>query len=148
MKEDLGDFIYFAIIVITFVISAIKGIKKKKKEEISEPSDPNTPSQPHGYELIDYPDPDSDEVPYEEPVVPKPVVPFSEAILQMKQQPIEFKQPKSSMTNHDEGSRNADMKRYTKKQVAKARNNEEYLIDDVDDMRKAFVYSEIFNRKY
>ena len=52
------------------------------------------------------------------------------------------------MTNHDEGSRNADMKRYTKKQVAKARKNEEYLIDDVDDMRKAFVYSEIFNRKY
>ncbi len=148
MEDKLGDYIYLAIIVLTFVFSALKGVFKKKGEKKSETHQDDIPFEPVGYELIDDPDPDWDDYPGEEPAEPKPVIPFVEAISQMKPQPMVFHQPKSSMRVEEEGGRHEHFSR-SKKAVEKLTDTaQEYEINDADAMRRAFVYSEIFNRKY
>ena len=148
MEDKLGDYLYLIIIVITFVVSLLKNIGKKKGEKESTTHQSNMPNEPQDTYMIDDPDPDWDDYEDEVPEQPQPLVPFAEAISQMQYQPMTHTQPKSSMRAEAEGGRNVMHQAEKRKQKEAIVDDNSYVITDADDMRRAFVMSEIFNRKY
>lgn len=143
--EDLGDYIYIIVLAIAGLSSLFR--KKKKAAEGAEV-------------LTDFPDlPDLDDVipefsDYEvpaRPVPPPPPAPPVKRFEQMKERPTTVMSYENTTDFTKLRSRNT-FKDHHSKTVEIIELEEEEALDvsfeTTDDAQRAFVYSEIFNRKY
>lgn len=132
--DSLGDYIYLIVILIAGISSILGKRKKKREAEV---------------ETTDFPD--------LEDIIPE----FTEYVKPEKPvyQQIKKKEAKTEIPTYDTVSDISVMK--AKRQVKPVRsfnelqqeepetfNSYEIELDNVDEAKKAVIYSEIFNRKY
>lgn len=142
--HEVGDYIYLVLIII----AALSSIFKKKKEKTGQSAPQSEKKIPDFKEILKEFLPDDKEQP-----VPQPVL-----------RPTEIKVPEKPFITYENTTDYSVIK--VKKQVnndivnnkihEKIKFEEEDLIDNsvviefstINDARKAFIYSEIFNKKY
>jgi hypothetical protein len=136
--DSIGDYIYLIVIIIAAISSVMK--KKKKKEEQSRP----------GQEMF----PDLDDV-IPEYSIPEPRVFIPEPIQVKKENVVEkidnlqgyesvadFKKVKAKKSVHVEIKKPVEFK------DVEQEPDSEFRLDSMDEVRKAFIYSEILAKKY
>ncbi len=132
--DSLGDYIYLVVILIAGISSILGKRKKKREAEV---------------ETVDFPD--------LEDIIPE----FTDYVKPEKPvyQQIKKKEAKVEIPTYDTVRDMSVMK--AKKQVkpvrpfdelqteeSEASNSYEIELDNIDEAKKAVIYSEIFNRKY
>ena len=169
MKENLGDYLYIVMIVLAGLISLFKSImgKKDAKKPVRQSPVFNEQAEesewhPEGY--TDSEEPDEDYIPGaddddaydwhpEQPVytAPEPIYTYTrepEPIHQTFTMPTAERMPSPSK----EGERVLSTKDKVKEPEVKAEEvlacESDYCLDDMEDVRRAVIYSEILNRKY
>ena len=119
---DKGDLFYLIFAAIVAVISIYRGINKKREAEAAS----NAPSVPEEYEAED------DWLPQKQYVQPEPVrqpdipPPAPRAFTSLRIKPIEVETVEEDEPLTDRPD----------------------ILNDADEVRKAFIYAEILNRKY
>lgn len=141
--EDIGDYLYLIIVAIAAIGSVFKNITKKKEKA----------SIPEVEEADEY---EYEEIPqevYSPKPVQRPEIVFESSFTEMTKTPHETIM---SFDNTSDISKLKAKKEVTKMITSKAKKTQEiiiepeniYSLNSVEKARAAFIYSEIFNRKY
>ena len=144
--EEFGDWIYVIILVIAGISSVISSFRKNAKQKAEEAQAQPEPQQ---REVIrgDVFDDDfwGTVEPKQEPVTVKPAPVSKPQYKSIEQLSYHFNQHQegASSFNH-----NKDVSILLESEDVYTTVTLEDLPKDTDDWRKAFVYNEIFNRKY
>ena len=126
--DSIGDYLYIIIFVVTIVVSILKNLKKRKPVDVPEPREDNE----------------------EEFFWKEPSPASQEPAVQVQQirhiQPIQNKRKETEPIL----SKNEPKKKSAGLSDEKEENKDSVSIafNDRDDARRAFIYSEIWNRKY
>lgn len=136
--DDIGDYIYLVVIIIAAISSVMK--KRKKKEEESRPTRDIMPDLDDVIPEYSIPEPRT--------FVPQPL-------------PLKKEIPPEKLDNLEGYESTVDVKKVKAKKSVKVEVRQpvefkdveqdpdsEYRLDDEDDVRKAFIYSEIITKKY
>ena len=141
--DSLGDYIYIVLIAI----AALSGIFKKKKEKPVTPAGPDAPSDDFEDLLRELlPQKNTPPVVQPEPMIEKKAK-ASNTIISYENT-TDFSQLKAK--KHVNRQPTENQIRETEKLTLERERNAENRVEmqTPEDARKAFIYAEIFNRKY
>jgi len=145
--DSIGDYFYLIILVI----AALSGLLKKKKQSLNANPGPSAPAKPtRSWEEVLR---DLVPVEVEEEEIEKPIM--------QKMKPVE---PAPSFNYKNEGTsslrgtkqvsqlisqkRHTDITDETEETYEQGNILQEIQLSSIHDAKRAFIYSEIFNRKY
>ena len=137
--DSIGDYIYLIVIIVAAISSVMK--KKKKKEEAD-----NRPAR----DIM----PDLDDV-IPEYSVPEPRTFVPAPLTVKKEKPLEKLDSLEGYETTDDvkkvkakKSLKVEVRQPVEFKDVEQEPDSEYRLDDDEDVRKAFIYSEIFTKKY
>ena len=142
--ENFGDWIYVIILAIAGISSIISSFRKNAKKAAEEAQEQ---TQPHEVTLGDVFDDDfwGNDGQTQEPQVINPAPAYKSKYKPIEQQQYNFNQHQEGVSSFKPNKEDSILLEtedvYTTVTL-------EDLPRDTDDWRKAFVYNEIFNRKY
>lgn len=153
--NDIGGYIVILIAVISTVVSMVQKSKKNEQQSdkpLSQPEIPKWIKEIFG-EL-------SDDKPSKQPEQPKQLKPVQKSAPKIKKAKPVYNEVLDSNRRTTQSLRQTEMfdglatrQAMHTEQVEQHKNAEEHRrfdvkLDEIDDWQKAFVYSEIFRRKY
>jgi len=156
MEIDIGNLVYIAFVVLIIIVNLFTKSKKKRPGQGPEDDNPETVGPTPGSQrktfeelLEEFTQPQKAPAPAPVPTsAPKPK-PKPVSYATTTTQPVRYKQPKSQPEKQSHSMKKTDYAKFEEFKEHKTKSADFIkALRNKDAAKKAFIYSEIFNRKY